>query len=77
MIARGVLILAVATTAAALAGGCRGEHETAELAKLIGLGGAHAPDAETMPGWIYTITPDDRQALVAYLRTLPGTVEGD
>lgn len=48
-----------------------------ELSKLISLGGAHAPKAETMPGWLYTITPDDRQALVGYLRTLAGTVKSD
>jgi mono/diheme cytochrome c family protein len=49
----------------------------AELAKLISMGGAHALDAVTMPGWLYTITPGDRRALVGYLRTLPGSVERD
>lgn len=47
----------------------------AELTKLISLGGAHAPDAVSMPGWLYTISPGDRQALVGYLRTLSGSVE--
>jgi mono/diheme cytochrome c family protein len=47
--------------------------DDAELSQLISPGGAHAPDAATMPGWLYTLSPDDRRALVAYLRTLSGT----
>jgi mono/diheme cytochrome c family protein len=51
--------------------------DDAELSKLISMGGAHALDAVTMPGWLYTISPGDRQALVGYLRTLAGSVERD
>jgi mono/diheme cytochrome c family protein len=47
------------------------------LARLISVGGRHAPDAITMPGWLYTISPDDREALVGYLRTLSGAAEQD
>jgi len=43
-----------------------------ELRSLIGAGGAHAPEAETMPGWLHTLSPDDRKALLGYLRTLSG-----
>jgi len=49
----------------------------AELGRLIGSGGAHAPEAETMLGWLHTLSPDDRRALLGYLRTLPGTPQPD
>ena len=42
----------------------------AELESRIGLGGAHAAEAATMPGWIHTIPPGQRRALAGYLRTL-------
>jgi mono/diheme cytochrome c family protein len=51
--------------------------DDAELERLIGAGGAHAPEAETMPGWLHTLSPDDRKALLGYLRTLPGTRQPD
>jgi len=51
--------------------------DDAALSRLVSVGGAHAPDAMTMPGWLYTISPDDRQALVGYLRTLAGAVKRD
>jgi mono/diheme cytochrome c family protein len=51
--------------------------DEAELSRVIGLGGAHAPKAATMPGWLYTISPDDRAALAGYLRHLPGTPDSD
>jgi mono/diheme cytochrome c family protein len=57
---------------AALAG-----FDEAELTRLVSEGGAHAPDALTMPGWLYTISPDDRRALVGYLRTLAGAAGRD
>jgi mono/diheme cytochrome c family protein len=44
--------------------------DEAALWKIIGLGGAHAPNAVTMPGWLYTISPDDRRALTGYLHAL-------
>ncbi len=46
-----------------------------ELAEVVGMGGAHAPNATTMPGWLHTISPEDRQALVGYLRSLSGSVD--
>jgi mono/diheme cytochrome c family protein len=49
----------------------------AELTRLVSIGGAHAPNAPTMPGWLYTISPDDRRALVEYLPTLTGAAEPD
>jgi mono/diheme cytochrome c family protein len=48
-----------------------------QIARLIAAGGAHAQKAPAMPGWLYTISPDDRAALVAYLRALPGLAAGD
>lgn len=45
------------------------------LSQLIQAGGAHAADAVTMPGWLYTIPPVGRRALVGYLRSLPGTAK--
>ena len=47
--------------------------DDAALARFISPGGAHALNAPSMPGWLYTISPDDRKALVAYLRVLPGS----
>lgn len=47
--------------------------DDAQLSRVIGLAGAHAPKAVTMPGWLYTLSPDDRAALAGYLRRLPGT----
>jgi mono/diheme cytochrome c family protein len=44
--------------------------DDAQLGHLIGSGGAHAPEAETMPGWLHTLSPDDRRALLGYLRAL-------
>lgn len=41
-----------------------------ELEKRIGMGGAHAAEAATMPGWIHTLSPGERHALAGYLRTL-------
>ena len=49
--------------------------DDARLTRFISLGGAHAPEAVTMPGWLYTISPDDRQALVGYLRALAGAAQ--
>lgn len=46
--------------------------DDAELSRFIGLGGAHAPKAVTMPGWLYTLSPEERTALAGYLRALPG-----
>ena len=43
------------------------------LTRYISAGGAHAANAPTMPGWLYTISPDNRAALVGYLRVLPGS----
>ena len=40
------------------------------LERLIGPGSSHAPAAETMPGWLHTISPDERTALLGYLRSL-------
>jgi mono/diheme cytochrome c family protein len=51
--------------------------DEAGLSKVIGLGGAHAPNAVTMPGWLYTMSPDDRQALARYLRVLAGSAAHD
>lgn len=48
-----------------------------ELKGLIGAGGAHAPEAETMPGWLHTLSPDERRALLGYLRTLSGMRQPD
>lgn len=45
-----------------------------QLSRLIQAGGTHAANAVTMPGWLYTIPPDERQALVGYLRSLAGTM---
>lgn len=50
-----------------------GAVDDAGLARFLSAGGAHAAKAPAVPGWLYTITPDDRAALVAYLRALPGT----
>jgi len=44
-----------------------------QLSQLIRAGGGHAANAVTMPGWLYTIPPGERQALVGYLRSLAGT----
>jgi mono/diheme cytochrome c family protein len=44
--------------------------DEARLSKTIALGGAHAPNTLTMPGWLYTISPDDRKALAGYLRSM-------
>jgi mono/diheme cytochrome c family protein len=41
------------------------------LTRLIEAGGGHAPEAVTMPGWLHRIQPDERRALVGYLRSLP------
>jgi mono/diheme cytochrome c family protein len=41
-----------------------------ELAERIGMGGAHAAEAATMPGWINTLSPPERHALFGYLRGL-------
>jgi mono/diheme cytochrome c family protein len=60
-----------------LRGSSLARFDDAELERLIGAGGAHAPEAETMPGWLHTLSPDDRKALLGYLRTLPGTRQPD
>jgi mono/diheme cytochrome c family protein len=60
-----------------LRGSALARFDDAQLAHLIGAGGAHAPEAETMPGWLHTLSPDDRKALLGYLRTLPGTRQPD
>jgi mono/diheme cytochrome c family protein len=44
--------------------------DEAGLMRLVSVGGAHTPEALTTPGWLYTISPDDRRALAGYLRTL-------
>lgn len=51
--------------------------DDAELSRLIGTAGAHASPAITLPGWLFTISPDDRKALLGYLRTLVGTLARD
>lgn len=51
--------------------------DDAELSRLISIGGAHAPYAVTMPGWLYTLSPANRRALVGYLRALAGAAERD
>lgn len=58
---------------AALEGARLAALSDAELDARIGMGGAHAADAATMPGWLHTLSPSERHALAAYLRTLdPG-----
>jgi mono/diheme cytochrome c family protein len=49
--------------------------DPAKLMEMVAMGGAHAPDAATMPGWLHAIPEEDREALVTYLKTLPGTRE--
>lgn len=49
--------------------------DEAALARLIGPDGSHAPSAATMPGWLHTLSPNDRSALLAYMHVLPGTTE--
>lgn len=41
-----------------------------ELKKCIGLGGAHAANAPTMPGWVNDLAPEVVDELVSYLRGL-------
>ena len=55
-----------------IGGAALAEFDDQKLARFISIGGGHAPDAMTMPGWLYTISPDDRQALVGYVRALTG-----
>jgi mono/diheme cytochrome c family protein len=45
----------------------------ADLKDILALGGAHAPKAPTMPGWINALTDEQRVGLVAYLRVLSRT----
>jgi mono/diheme cytochrome c family protein len=47
-----------------------GRLDARRLEILIGPGGAHAPEAETMPGWLHTLSPVERRALLGYLRSL-------
>jgi mono/diheme cytochrome c family protein len=42
----------------------------AQLEEILGMGGAHARDAATMPGWLHTLSPAERRDLAVYLRTL-------
>jgi mono/diheme cytochrome c family protein len=41
------------------------------LAARVGMGGAHAEHAPTMPGWLHTLEPERIWPLVRYLRSLP------
>jgi mono/diheme cytochrome c family protein len=58
-----------------IAGAALSRFDDDRLSQLIQAGGAHAADAVTMPGWLYTIPPDERKALVGYLRSLAGTAK--
>jgi mono/diheme cytochrome c family protein len=59
----------------ALRGEALAAMDPAKLMEMVAMGGAHAPDAATMPGWLHAIPEEDRDALVTYLKTLPGTRE--
>lgn len=45
--------------------------DDAALTRIISPGGAHDKELGAIPGWMFTLSPDDRGALLAYLRKLP------
>jgi mono/diheme cytochrome c family protein len=47
--------------------------DDATLARLISVGGVHDLEGSATPGWLFTLSPDDRRALVGYLRALAGS----
>ena len=48
-----------------------------ELAKFLAPGGAHLERLPNVPGWLYTITPAERDELIRYLRRLPAGPNGN
>jgi mono/diheme cytochrome c family protein len=54
-----------------------GAIDDATLAKLIGVGGVHDLEGMATPGWLFTLSPDQRRALIGYLRALAGPAGRD